>query len=88
VRAGEALDVMMRERPAAAVAWLERLLAGIKGLGRFPHRGRMVPEIARPDIREIMQRPYRVVYRVDATRVVILTVRHMRRTFEPSEVEG
>jgi len=88
VRAGEALEVMMRARPAAAAAWLERVLAGVHALGQFPHRGRMVPELARQDIREILQRPYRVLYRVDAKRVVILTVRHMRRAFDSSEVEG
>jgi plasmid stabilization system protein ParE len=79
---------MLRERPAAAVAWLERLLAGVQVLGKFPHRGRMVPEVARQDIREIMVRPYRVLYRVDTKRVIVLTVRHMRRAFDPTEAEG
>ena len=88
VRAGEALEVMLRERPTAAAAWLQRLLTGVGQLGRFPERGRMVPEVGRKDIREVMQAPYRVVYRVDAKRVVILTVRHMRRAFDLTEVQS
>ena len=88
VRAGEALEAMLRERPAAAAAWLDRLLAGVAQLGRFPERGRMVPEVGRKDVREVMQAPYRVIYRVDAKRVVILTVRHMRRAFDLDEAEG
>ncbi|HOX21110.1 MAG TPA: type II toxin-antitoxin system RelE/ParE family toxin [Gemmatimonadales bacterium] len=88
VRAGEALEVMLRERPTAAATWLGRLLTGVAQLGRFPERGRMVPEVGRKDIREVMQAPYRVVYRVDAKRVVILTVRHMRRDFDLTEVQG
>ena len=85
---GEALDLMLRERPSAAAKWLRQLLAGVQALGRFPQRGRMVPELDRTEIREIIQAPYRVIYRVDAKRVVILTVRHSRRAFDRDEVVG
>ena len=79
---------MLRERPAAAVAWLARLLAGVQVLGMFRHRGPMVPEVARQATRELTVRPYRVLYRVDTKRVIVLTVRHMRRAFDPTEAEG
>jgi plasmid stabilization system protein ParE len=85
-RALEAVDYIARERPAVAAAWLEELLERTGALHRFPRRGREVPEIARPQYREIMHPPYRVIYRVDAAQVVVLTLRHSRRAWDPSEV--
>ena len=78
-RALEAVDYIARERPAVAAAWLEQLLERTASLSQFPRRGRVVPEIDRPPYREIQHTPYRVVYRVDTTQVVILTLRHCRR---------
>ena len=41
------------------------LIQHTKSLGRFPERGRVVPEFEDEDIREIIVRAYRVVYRVN-----------------------
>ncbi len=85
-RALEAVDYIVHERPAVAAAWLDELLERTAALRRFPRRGREVPEIARPSYREIQHAPYRVIYRIDETLVVILTIRHWRRAWDPSEV--
>ena len=85
-RAAEAMDYIARERPQAAVAWLDELLARVAQLDRFPNRGRVVPEIGRPEYRELIIGPYRVVYRVDPARVVILTVRHGRQHWDDADV--
>ena len=50
-------------------------------LVQFPRRGRVVPEVGRPEIRELLYEGYRVVYRVDQKQVLLLTVRHQRRRF-------
>jgi len=68
------------------VRWLDRLLDAVVALAEFPDRGRAVPELQRPDIRELIVAPYRVMYRRDAKRVVVLTVRHGRRQFDADEV--
>jgi plasmid stabilization system protein ParE len=86
LRAAEAMDYIARERPQSAVAWLDELLARVARLDRFPNRGRVVPEIGRPEYRELIISPYRVVYRVDPARVVILTVRHGRQDWDNAEV--
>lgn len=85
-RAREAVDYIARERPGVAATWLEELLERTAALSRFPRRGREVPEIARPPYREIQHAPFRVIYRVDETQVVILTVRHSRRAWDSTEV--
>jgi len=45
-----------------------------------------VPEIRRQDIREIQHQGYRVMFRINDKRLVILTVRHSRRQFDDEEV--
>jgi toxin ParE1/3/4 len=78
-RAAEAFAYIAKERPSAAVRWLDRLIDAIATLAQFPDRGRAVPELERADIRELIVAPYRVMYRRDAKRIVVLTVRHGRR---------
>lgn len=65
------------------VVWTE--LAEYRALAS---RGRVIPEIGLSTYREIFHAPYRVLYRVDATRIVILTLRHWHRNWDPSEVDG
>lgn len=85
-RALEAVEYIAQDRPQAATAWLEELIERVGALDRFARRGRVVREIGLPAYREIFHAPYRVIYRVDASRVVILTLRHWRRAWDPSEV--
>ena len=85
-RAREAVDYIASERPGAAAKWLDQLLERVGTLNRLAKRGRQVPEIALPNFREILHAPYRVVYRLDRTQVVILTLRHQQRAWDPDEV--
>ena len=85
-RALEAVDYIAQDRPQSAAAWLEELIERVGELDQFARRGRVVREIGLPAYREILHAPYRVIYRVDASRVVILTLRHSRRAWDPSEV--
>lgn len=87
-RALEAVDYIAHDRPRAAAAWLEELIERVGSLDRFAERGRVVREIGRPAYREILHAPYRILYRIDAARVVILTLRHERRAWDPGEVRG
>lgn len=40
------------------------LIAKAEGLANFPELGRLVPEFARPHLREVIYRSYRIIYRV------------------------
>jgi toxin ParE1/3/4 len=85
-RALDAVDYIAQDRPQAAAAWLEELIERVGDLDQFARRGRVVREIGLPAYREILHAPYRVIYRVDESRVLILTLRHSRRAWDPSEV--
>ena len=87
-RAAEIARYIAADRPAAAGRWIDGLVRLVAGLSRAPKRGRIVPEVGRPDLREILHGRYRVIYRLDPKRVVVLTVRHARRAFDVGEVEG
>ncbi len=85
-RASEAADYIARDNPAASERWFLGLVEAVEGLSKFPEQGRIVPEVRRPDIREILYASYRIVYRVESSRVIILTVRHGRRLLDKAEL--
>ena len=72
--------------PTTALLWLERLLDRARSLATFPDSGRVVPELGRQDIREIIVRPYRVMHRRTDDRVEIAAVRHEAREFDEREI--
>jgi plasmid stabilization system protein ParE len=85
-RAAEAARYIAQDSPAAARRWVDGLFAAAGTLSRLPERGRHVPELRRPDVRELLLGTYRLVYRLEPRRIAILTVRHLRRRFDPEEV--
>lgn len=81
-QAAEAFAYIEADRPAAAARWLDQLLAAVETLAEFPDGGRAIPEVGRPELREMIVRPYRGMYRRDPKQVFILSVRHGRRMFD------
>ena len=55
---------------------IDRLTKRSEQIVAFPRSGRMVPEYEAPDIREIIERPYRIIYRIKADQIDILAVVH------------
>jgi len=51
--------------PVAAGQMGNHLLDAALSLRTFPERGRMVPEFRRPELREIIFRSYRIIYRIN-----------------------
>ncbi|HEX7149978.1 MAG TPA: type II toxin-antitoxin system RelE/ParE family toxin [Thermoanaerobaculia bacterium] len=88
-RAYEAAGYIAQDKAGAALKWLDGLFASTDRLERFPQSGRIVPEIGRPEYRElIFRRSYRVIYRVDRSVVAILTVRNVAQELNASELTG
>jgi toxin ParE1/3/4 len=56
-----------------------RIIRRLNQACEFPESGRIVPEFARPEIRELIEWPYRVVYRVHADAIELLSVLHGRQ---------
>lgn len=48
-----------------------------------PESGRVVPEIRNPDYRERFVHKYRIIYRIESERILIVAVVHGSRQLEP-----
>ena len=55
---------------------VERLLQRSKQLREFPASGEMVPEYNSPEIRELIEGNYRIIYRTQLERVDLIAVIH------------
>ena len=65
---------------------IARLIAATDRLAPFPESGRTVPEFENPLIREVVLKPYRIVYRlVGVGEIHVLTVHHASQRF-PAEL--
>lgn len=74
-----------RDSPARADAFLARVMNGVDGLPDQPRVGRVVPELHAAGIdsyRELIIQPYRVVYRIAGSRIIVHVVSDSRRNFQ------
>lgn len=68
-----------------AADWGRRITAAAQQISDFPRSGRIVPEINRDDIRElIVEHTTRVIYKVKRASCDILSVRRTREYIGPS----
>lgn len=68
-----------KDSPHFAAAFAREVLEASFSLAQFHARGRIVPEFAIPDIRELFVRDYRLIYRVTEKEVQILGFIHGSR---------
>ncbi len=78
-------DWIVRDSPRNADAMIERIIAATDRLIDFPESGRRLPERPTGPHREVIVRPYRVIYRYTDRRdeVEIVAVVHARRRLPP-----
>lgn len=78
-------EYIASDSPRYAQRVAERLFAAVERLSKYPLSGRMVPELNEQTVREVVDAPYRIVYRVRADVLAIIAVAHSARQF-PSDV--
>ena len=77
----EAVAYIAKDSPERARNFLERALDAAESLDQFTERGRIVPELNDPDVRELFVYRYRLVYEVSDPRATILGFLHGARDF-------
>ena len=87
-RANEQARYIARDKPEAALKWLDGLFKVTDRLERFPKSGRIVPEIASDEFREVIYRSHRVIYHLESSFVAILTVRNSAQVLDLAEVNS
>ena len=56
-------EIISLDSPFCAEQVVDRIVARFEQARRHPASGRMVPEFGREDVRELIESPYRLVYR-------------------------
>lgn len=82
----EIRDSLAEKDPRAARKVLRLLVDRAEQLADFPHLGRVVPELPESELRELVERHYRIVYRVRERAVEVVTVFEGYREFPKGEV--
>jgi len=70
---------IVADSPCYALRVMERIVQQAELLETMPRRGHAVPEAQHTDILEVHAEPYRIIYKVSAESVGILTLVHMAR---------
>jgi toxin ParE1/3/4 len=63
-----------QDSPFYADLVVRRLITAPERLTNFPEIGRIVPEVGSPQLRELIVRPFRIVYRIRPDVIEIATV--------------
>jgi toxin ParE1/3/4 len=67
------------DAPMRAAPMIDRITRRALNIGTLPYAGRRVPEINRDDIREVLEAPYRIIYRIAPREIQVLTIMHYRQ---------
>lgn len=72
-------EYVAEDSPINADRLIDKLIRRAEKIPEFPQAGRAVPEFELPDVREVIEPPYRIIYRILPDRVDVLTVLHDAR---------
>ncbi len=78
-RLAELHDYIAQDSKPRALAMVERILDRAEMLVVAPRSGVLLKSFVDEEVRELLERPYRIIYRVSAASIEILTVKHYRQ---------
>lgn len=79
------INYIATDSPESALRILHKIRQKASSLYTFPERGRIIPELQDQGItiyRELIENPWRIVYRITNTTVYVLTVIDSRQNIE------
>lgn len=72
-----------QDAPVYAQRMIDRLTQRSEQIATFPESGRIVPEYEAPDIREVIESPYRIIYQIKVDQIDVLAVVHGAQLLPP-----
>jgi plasmid stabilization system protein ParE len=72
-------DYIAKDSPEYALLMIDRITRRSQQIAQFPRSGRRVPEYDSDEIREVIVRGYRLIYRIRTEQVDVLAVIHGAR---------
>lgn len=79
-------DFISGDNITAANKMVESIINKVNKLSNNFERGRIVPEAGREDIREIFEGKYRIIYRIETKRIVILAIRNFKQLLTGQDI--
>jgi toxin ParE1/3/4 len=83
---GAIAEYVSRSSPIYAEQLVERITQRLEQVRVFPESGGRVPEAATSDVRQVLEWPYRVIYRPNADAIEVIAIIHGRRNVQPGDV--
>ncbi len=78
----EIIDYIAQDSLEYALSFYEQVREKVENLIKFPRIGRIVPELDEPNIRELILRNYRIIYRIFEKEVQIVRIFHGSRIMD------
>lgn len=75
-------EYISRDSPIYAYSVIAKIIDVSRKLTDFPQIGRIVPEIKQDNLRECLVYSYRLVYRLEEKRILIIAVIHGKRLLD------
>jgi toxin ParE1/3/4 len=85
-RVQEISDYIALDNISAANNWIDIIFGKVDKLITNPEIGRIVPEIEKPHIRELIHGNYRIIYTCNSKQIAILTIRHFKQILPTDEI--
>jgi plasmid stabilization system protein ParE len=85
-RIQEIADYIAADNLSVANDWIDSVFQKVDSLKNNPEIGRIVPELGRPDIRELIHGNYRIIYLHISTKISILTIRHFKQILPTEDI--
>jgi addiction module RelE/StbE family toxin len=81
-------EYIAADSPVYAQRYVDRLISRSSQISQFAQSGRIVPECGLPDVREIIEGNYRIIYRQnpEKQRCDVLTIFHAARLLDPAQL--
>ena len=81
------VSFIAQNNPARAKSFGHELIDHALTLAELPERGRVVPEISEPSVREIVHRPYRIIYGIFPEQNAVYVLRFWHGARGEPEIE-
>lgn len=79
-------DYIAEDSQTRAVKFINQIIQKAESLKKHPQKGRIVPEFSIPELRELIYKNYRIVYKIKNESLEILTVFEAHRLIRKREL--
>lgn len=80
------VEFIARDSPQYARLFVLDIFQTVERISKFPQSGRVVPELKNLVVREVILGQYRLVYRLKGAGLDLLTIYHVARLLDPSNL--